>query len=146
MASYYPIVVDSTNSIIRELPANDTLNLTDSTIQTKDLYVDGMVYQTVNTSGASTIDLSSATYFKYTLSGSTSITAFNNANSTSGIAQAFLVEVVNNSSYNLSWPTNVKWDGGSAPALSANRNTIFTFISSDNGTTWRGNIVIESLN
>ena len=138
MADFYPIVVDSANQILKELPSGDTLNLTDSTIKTKDLLIDGLVTQTVVSTGTSTIDLAEGSYHKYVLTGSVSITTISNA--VASVAQAFIVEVQNGGSYAVTWPSSIQWDGSSAPALDANKTTIFVFISSDGGTKWRGQV------
>lgn len=138
MADFYPIVVDSANQILKELPANDTLDLTEATIRTKDLRIDGLVTQTIVSTGTSTIDLSAGSYHKYTLSGSVTISSITNA--VSSVAQAFIVEVQNGGSYSVTWPSSIQWDGGTAPTLDANKTTIFVFISSDGGTKWRGQV------
>lgn len=142
MADFFPIVVDSANSIIKELPSGDTLDLTNSTIKTKDFDVSGAVYQQINTSSTTTFDLSTASFFKVTLSSNLTITAINNA--TSGVAQSFAIEVVNGGAYSITWPNSIRWDGGVAPALTENRTILFMFYTTDGGTTFRGQVVMET--
>lgn len=142
MAEYYPIVVDSTNAIIRELPSGDTLNLTNSTIKTKDFDVSGAVYQQINSSSTTSFDLSAASFFQVTLSGNLTISSFTNA--TSGVAQSFAIEINNGGSYSVTWPSTIKWDGVTAPTLAENRVTLFMFYTTDGGTSFRGQVVMET--
>lgn len=142
MADFFPIVVDSANSIIKELPSGDTLDLTNSTIKTKDFEVTGAVYQDINTSSTTTFDLSVSSFFQVTLNANLTITAINNA--TSGVAQSFAIEVINSGSYSVTWPGTIRWDGGIAPTLTENRTILFMFYTTDGGTTFRGQVVMET--
>lgn len=142
MAEFYPIVVDSGNQIIKELPAGDTLNLTDSIIKTKDFEVTGAVYQNINSSSTTTFDLSVASFFTVSLSSSLTIASFDNA--TASKAQSFALEITNNGSYSVFWPGTIKWDGGSAPTITANKVTLFMFYTTDGGSTFRGQVVMET--
>lgn len=39
----------------------------------------------------------------------------------------------------VTWPTSVKWDGGTAPTMpAANKVSVLTFLTMDGGTTWYG--------
>lgn len=143
MALFYPIVVDSTLEIVKELPAGDTLNLTNSTIRTKDLHIDGSVYQTINNAATTVYDLSLATYFQVSLSSNLTVTSFTNAQA-AGVAQSFAIEITNNGAWSVGWPVGIKWDGGVAPTLAENRVSLFMFFSTDGGTTWRGQVVMET--
>lgn len=142
MADFFPIVVDSANAIIKELPSGDTLDLTNSTIKTKDFEVTGAVYQDINTSSTTTFDLSVSSFFQVTLNANLTITAINNA--TSGVAQSFAIEVINSGSYVINWPSSIRWDGGTAPTLTENRTILFMFYTTDGGTTFRGQVVMET--
>lgn len=142
MADFFPIVVDSANSIIKELPSGDTLDLTNSTIKTKDFEVTGAVYQTINTSSTTTFDLSVSSFFQVTLNANLTISAINNA--TAGVAQSFAIEIVNGGSYTVTWPGSIRWDGGIAPTLTENRTILFMFYTTDGGTTFRGQVVMET--
>tara|TARA_R110000796_G_scaffold195698_1_gene312262 strand:- start:73 stop:504 length:432 start_codon:yes stop_codon:yes gene_type:complete len=142
MSNFFPIVVDSTNSIIKELPSGDTLDLTNSIIKTKDFEVTGAVYQNMNTSSTTTFDLSVASFFKVTLSANLVISAINNA--TASMAQSFAIEVVNSGAYSITWPGTVRWDGGTAPTLTENRTILFMFYTTDGGTIFRGQVVMET--
>jgi len=140
MADFFPVVVDSDNSILKELPSGDTLDLTESDIVTRNLQIDGVVHQTiVSTSGD--IDLADGSYFTLSLSATATVTI---TGAPSGTATMFMLEVDNTGSYSISWPASVVWDGGVAPSLNPSSTTIFTFLTSDSGTTWRGNAVMNT--
>jgi hypothetical protein len=141
MALYYPIIVDSTNSLVKELPANDTLNLSDADIITRNLQLDGYVHQTIETTTGA-CNLANAAYFKITLSsGSATVTITNPPANT---ASMFMIEVVNTGSYSVVWPVSIVWDGGTAPSLPASTTSIFTFLTSNSGSNWRGNLVLNT--
>jgi len=142
MADFFPIVVDSANSIIKELPSGDTLDLTNSTIKTKDFEVTGAVYQDINTSSTTTFDLSVSSFFQVTLNANLTISAINNA--TANVAQSFAIEIVNGGAYSVTWPGSIRWDGGIAPTLTENRTILFMFYTTDGGTTFRGQVVMET--
>ena len=56
----------------------------------------------------------------------------------SGKVSAFTLELTNGGSQTQTWPASVKWDGGTAPTLTAAGLDILTFYTRDGGTTWRG--------
>lgn len=60
------------------------------------------------------------------------------AGATTSTARVLTLILTGASSYTIAWPTNVKWDSGSAPTLSA--LDMLTFITTNNGTTWIGSV------
>lgn len=56
----------------------------------------------------------------------------------SGTAGSFTLILTNGGSQTITWPASVKWEGGTAPTLTASGIDILTFITVDGGTTWYG--------
>ena len=81
-----------------------------------------------------TLDLSTGTYFSFTPSGATTV-SFTNPPA-SGLAVAFAVEI-NGDGSAITWPTSVKWHEATAPTATATKE-IYTFITTDGGTTYYG--------
>lgn len=82
------------------------------------------------------IDLATGNYFTKTISGATTFTLSNVP--ASGTAVSFILDLTNGGSATVTWWSNVKWAGGTAPTLtSAGRDSI-GFYTYDNGTTWTG--------
>jgi len=94
-----------------------------------------------SSSGAATLDLSTANYFSHTLSENTTYT-FSNPPS-SGTAFTFTLELKQDSSgsgYSTTWPGSVDWPGGTEPTDSSGANDvdILVFTTRDGGTTYFG--------
>jgi hypothetical protein len=81
------------------------------------------------------LDTRVAEVFSRTISGATSFT-FTNPNS-AGVVTTFVLELTNGGT-NVTWPASVKWEGGTAPTLTATGLDILGFYTRDGGTTWRG--------
>jgi hypothetical protein len=79
------------------------------------------------------IDCSLGNFFTKTIAGNSTFT-FSNAPSTR--AFAFTLEVTHTSG-TITWPTTVRWPGGTAPTLTTSRVHLITFVTDDAGTNWR---------
>ena len=92
----------------------------------------------VTLSGTSTtIDLLLGNVFTHTLSGNTT---YSITNAVSGQAHSFTL-IINQTATvrTLTFPANVKWQGGEIPDLStASKTYILTFMTVDGGTNWLG--------
>jgi hypothetical protein len=97
----------------------------------------GMMYPIPYAMPAAEIDCRNSSYFTKTVAGDTTFT-FTNA--PSGVAYAFTLEVTHSSGV-ITWPASVKWSQNSAPALSVSRVHLFTFVTDDAGTSWRGSFL-----
>jgi hypothetical protein len=86
-------------------------------------------------SGNQTIDLTLGNYVSATVTGAINWT-FSNASSshTSG----FILELTNGGSAAQTWPTSIRWPGGTAPTLTASGVDILVFVTDDAGANWRG--------
>ena len=104
------------------------------------LAVDGPYKQAAETISALDVDCSTGNYFKKSISSNSTIT-FSNIPS-SGTVCAFTLELrLTGSSTTITWPSSVYWNndaGQTAPTLTDARKHLFTFITSDGGTTVRG--------
>lgn len=98
-------------------------------------------YSTVSSSsGSLTIDLSLGNVFELTLTEAITSSTFSNAPS-SGIAYAFTLKVIQDSTDRaITWPASVDWPAATAPTLTSGSASVdvFTFYTSDGGTTWYG--------
>lgn len=88
------------------------------------------------------LDLSTGNTFSFTPSGLTTV-SFTNPPA-SGTAIGFTLEVINTGGYTLTWPSSVKWHGGTAPTATATKE-VYTFITTDGGTTYYGKKAGENL-
>ena len=90
------------------------------------------------------VDLSKGTYFNFTPTAATSLSFINSP--ATGFGFSFAIEVTNSSSYALTWPSSIKWQGGSTPsATAAGKTDLYTFITVDGGTTYFGKKAVEGL-
>jgi hypothetical protein len=95
---------------------------------------------TANTSTTYTIDLESGNVFNLTLTGDCTYTFSNPPASGSAGAFTLIQNQDGTGSRTVTWPASVEWAGGSAPAITstASSTDVFTFITTDGGTTWYG--------
>jgi hypothetical protein len=80
------------------------------------------------------IDCSAGNFFTKTISANSTFT-FSNAPATR--AFAFTLELTQTSG-TVTWPASVKWPGDTAPTLTTGKTHLFTFVTDDGGTRWRG--------
>jgi hypothetical protein len=122
---------------------DDRIELTDSGFKivttssffnnTGDTYIYMAIRAVVQTT---TLDLSTGHTFTITPTEATDV-LFTNPPA-SGIATGFTVEVDNSAGgYALTWPSSIKWDLGAAPTATASKE-LYTFITTDGGTTYYG--------
>lgn len=89
-----------------------------------------------NVTGTGTVDYTLGNYVTATSTGITTWT-FSNPPAT-GIAGGFVLKLTNGGAFAQTWPTSVKWPGGTAPTLTASGVDVLVFLTDDAGTTWRG--------
>ena len=88
-----------------------------------------------------TLDLSTGTYFSFTPSGATTV-SFTNAPA-SGKAVGFAVEI-NGDGSAITWPSSVKWHGGTAPTATATKE-LYAFVTTDGGSAYYGRKAEEGI-
>jgi hypothetical protein len=93
-----------------------------------------------NTGATYTIDLESGNVFNLTLTGDCTYTFSNPPASGSAGAFTLIQNQDGTGSRTVAWPASVEWAGGSAPTITstASSTDVFTFITTDGGTTWYG--------
>ena len=102
------------------------------------------VTEKINTVSGTAIDCAEGNYFKKTVTGAT---AFTFTNVPTGTAYFLTIEIECNGSNAVTWPTpNVKWPADTAPTLTDGKTQLFTFITDDGGTRWRGNSAVDYTN
>jgi len=89
-----------------------------------------------NVSATTTLDLATANFFSAQVSGSTTWVFANPPVST--VAAGFILEITNGGGFTNTWPSSVDWPSGSAPTITVSGTDVFTFITDDGGTIWRG--------
>lgn len=94
----------------------------------------GPVRGNITAVAALAIDCSLGNYFTKTISANSTFT-FTNAPATR--AFAFTLELTHTSG-TITWPTSVKWPSDTAPTLTTGKTHLFTFVTDDGGTRWRG--------
>ena len=102
----------------------------------------GSYEQTAEAVSALDIDCSTGNYFTKAISANSTFT-FSNAPS-SGTAYAFTLEIdVTGTGTTITWPSTVKWNGGTAPSLTDTKTHLFMFVTVDGGTTFRGSALVD---
>ena len=99
------------------------------------------IYQYSTVAYTQTLDLSTGTTFSFTPSGATTV-SFTNPPAT-GTAIGFSVEI-NGDGSAITWPSSVKWHLATAPTATATKE-LYTFVTTDGGTTYYGKKAAEGL-
>lgn len=114
-----------------ETLTNKTLT---SPTSTGAIYDNGAVRSNIVAMAALDVDCSAGNYFTKTINGASTFT-FSTAPSSR--AFAFTLELTHTSGA-VTWPASVRWPGGTAPTLTPGKTHLFTFVTDDGGTRWRG--------
>ena len=145
MANRFPLIVDSTNNNIKELPSGDNLDMTGSgfanlaslspTAISATAYNETAVTVT-SSSNATAISCAAGNSFIHTLTENTTF-SFTNAPS-SGASFAFTLKLIQDSTARtVTWPT-LKWAAGTAPTITTTSGGIDVFVFYHDGTGWFG--------
>ena len=88
-------------------------------------------------SGTLTLDCSSGNVFNVSLGANVTTLSFSNVPST-GTAYGLTLSLSITGSFTVTWPSSVKWPGGTAPTLTTTSGKTDTFVlfTYDGGTTW----------
>lgn len=100
------------------------------------------VMEPVTAVAALAIDCSLGTYFTKTIAGNSTFT-FTSA--PSGRAFGFTLELTHTSG-TVTWPAAVKWPNDTAPTLVTGKTHLFTFVTDDTGSRWRGAALANYVN
>ncbi len=85
---------------------------------------------------ANNIDMNAGTLFSKTITANTTFTVSNVP--VTGKVGSFIIELTNGGAFTTSFWAGVKWQSGTAPALTASGTDLLGFYTRDGGTTWRG--------
>lgn len=88
-----------------------------------------------NVSGETVIDLSAGLAISVTITGATTFSLTNPPSTGSVVV---VMQLTNGGSATITWPTSIKWAGGTAPKLTAAGIDIVVLTTSDSGATWYG--------
>jgi hypothetical protein len=121
----------------------EVVSFTDLNISTPtSISLTGPYTQTVVSLGTTDVNLSSGNYFTKAVSAASTFT-FSNPPS-SGIVQSFTLEIdVTGTGTTIDWPTEVEWNGNSAPSLTDTKTHLFMFVTRDGGSTYRGSALVD---
>ena len=158
MANRIPLVVDSVNLNLKELPAGDNMDLGNSNVinvlninanSTITSSVYGETVSTVSISGGNvTYNLSSAGFFVTRLTEDIDNVFFTNPPATDTVC-AFVVQLIGNGAANtVVWPSTVKYAENTAPTIATTNNYIntFAFYTIDGGSSFIGTGTVEQYN
>ena len=124
---------------------NQANNIISGCTAVRILSTNANVIAVTSATGTQTADLSLSDYFRYVLTGTTTIT-FSNAPS-SGNAKNFSVLVLQDStgSRTLSWGNTIYWAGGTTPpaTTAASARDLWQFVTYDGGSTFWGTLAIK---
>ena len=101
------------------------------------------IYGPVKTVSALDLNLNTGNYFIKTISGNSTFTFSNPA--ASGTVTAFTLELTH-SSGTVTWPSSVKWNADTPPALTTGKTHLFMFVTDDGGTRYRGSALVDYVN
>ena len=128
------------SSTISSATLGATLSCADVTIERPEFKDYGETLTTANTSTSYTIDLTNGNVFELTLTGNCTYTFSNPPGSGIGGSFTLIQKQDGSGSRTVSWPASVDWAGGEGPTISSGANDVdvFTFVTTDAGTTWYG--------
>lgn len=88
-----------------------------------------------NTTGNKAIDVSKGAYITCTITGNTTF-SFTGVPQTG--ATVVVMQLTNGGAYTITWPSSIKWSGGTAPKFTASGIDIVVLTTNDAGATWYG--------
>jgi hypothetical protein len=104
------------------------------------LDVDGaQVSNVAAVGGSNVVDCSLGNYFTDTVTGAATY-SFTNVPASRSYGLTLEITYTSGS---IAWPASVQWPGGTAPTLTAGFPQLVVLVTSDGGTTWRGNALAD---
>ena len=102
----------------------------------------GSIVSDATAMGANSVDCSTGNFFTKTITGATTFTF----DSVPTGVYSFTLEVVLNGSNAITWPTSVKWNADTPPAITDGKTQLFMFVTHNGGTRWRGSALVDYVN
>ena len=89
-------------------------------------------------SGTLTLNLENGNVFRTTRNANITTLTISNPAATGNACSFTLIFDANGTSYTITWPTAVKWPGGTSPTITttSGRSDMFVFYTNNAGTTW----------
>ena len=112
----------------------------DGNIRSRKLYLESVSSPSIVSSGL-TLNLANSQLFTVNLNSNITTVTISNTPSTSGVAVGFsLIFTADGTARSVTWPSGIKWAGGTSPALTSTSGKIdvLSFISTNSGTHWLG--------
>ena len=128
----------NTSLMLFNTEASERLRITTSGLQ-----VTGNQTNNIVAMGANDVDCSAGSYFTKTITGATTFTF---SNVPSGVEFSFTMEITLNGSNAITWPSSVKWNADTAPALTDGKTQLFMFVTTNGGTRFRGSALVDYVN
>jgi hypothetical protein len=90
-----------------------------------------------------TLDLSAATFFVLNLTEPITSLVFSDPPAEPGVFSFTLQFIADGTSREVTWPTSLKWAGGSSPTITATSEKIdiYSFVTHDGGVNWYGFVI-----
>lgn len=132
-----PVAMSGSFNDLTDTPTNHVTTDTNQTITGVKTFGAG-VYGNAVAMSAGAIDVSAGTVFTKTIAANTTI-SFSNVPAAPATACVTLI-LTNGGSKTVTWPSSVKWSGGTAPNLTASGVDVLTFLTVNGGTTWYGTV------
>ena len=107
------------------------------------LHVQGNQVGSIVAMAANSVVCSAGNYFTKTISGATTFT-FDSV--PANVEYSFTMEITLNGSNAITWPTTVKWNADTAPAITDGKTQLFMFLTTNGGTRWRGSALVDYVN
>lgn len=132
-----------TNTISAIQTFTAALQISDNEIRRALLLDYAIVHNSISSvSGVLTIDLSTGNSFVTTLTENITTVSISNPPATGNYGQ-FVIKIIQDASggaFTVTWPTSVKWPGGTAPTITTSNGAIdeITLHTINAGTEWRG--------
>ena len=104
------------------------------------IFVDGFYRTTAEPLPSANIALNTGTFFKAQVSSNVTWTFSSAPNA--GQVGSFTVEITHFGG-TITWPSTVKWPGGTAPTLTAGKTHLFAFVTTDNGQNYHGAALVD---
>ena len=132
----YSNATTSTAGIVK--PDGTSIKINSGTISWNALGISPLSekYQALgNVSGSKAINLTNGLSISATITGATTFSFTNAPNSGSVVV---ILQLTNGGSKTITWPSSIKWAGGTAPKLTASGVDIIVLTTNNGGSTWYG--------
>lgn len=116
------------------------IDMDDKTLQRPVFKDYGETLVTANSGASYTVDLTAGNAFEITLTANVTFTFSNSPPSGTAGSFTLILKQDSTGSRQVVWPVSVEWEDGVTPTHTAGANAtdIFTFVTTDGGTTWYG--------